>query len=323
MNRAKRIVFVPRWKNEVVLQRLGEKGNLNSDRLRRLGILAVNLPVLAEYLADHEEVEKIYIAYHPRNDEERDRLRPDQALDGIAVSHVNKLERALKKLWSRFGSDSSRGQTIERLINRLQNNRGKNQTIQVIAKCMRQDPPEKPGPGSYIFKALGELAIAEFKKAHDNIIQQHVHKVKELFRLDLYELLVLWHRVMAILSALDLDLLALERLLHDGNGANENKSAEYLKLMLHGAPKGFSELANDVYETTTELNMKLSGPMDESALTVISDFLQRLGQLKPGCEAEPGLARKLVKEAKGKGHFHDCVWALSQHLSRQLANLGR
>jgi hypothetical protein len=86
--------------------------------------------------------------------------------------------------------------------------------------------------------------------------------------------------------------------------------------MLAGAPKGgFTDFARVVRDETESLSKKWDSSMDATKLAVIVDFLERLGQLQSGGEVEPGLAGRLVEEARGEGHFHDCAWALSQYFA--------
>jgi hypothetical protein len=336
----KKIVFVPGWKDEVV-QHLGKKsdlekkGKLRSERLERLGILADGLPELAEYLVDNEDTEEIYVAHHPRSRAERASMRADQELEAVADEYVVELRAEVQSQRNEVGRDSDEGQRLGKVLERLKDNEKgraeenevseRERRLRVVAKCMRQgDPQNEQRTGSHIFKVIAELAIAERESADDEVIQKHINDLMRLFELDRDELLVRWHGVMEMLSAVDLDLQALERLLQGGNGASESKSAEYLKLILDGPPEGgFAHMARAVTNETEQLSKLWGAPADEGTLAVIVDFLERLSQLEPKVaprrhsdgEVEPGLAGRLVEEAKGQGHYHDCVWKLSQHFA--------
>jgi hypothetical protein len=314
----KSVVFIPGWKDEVVYERLSKRGSLKSARLEALGILAVDLRHLAKHLTHSEDTEEVYIAYHPVTVEERASMRADQLLGNVAERYRLKLRTTLEELWAEAGVHSERGQDFKTLLERLPSDQAQREgTLQIVAKCMRQDDPERTqATGSHIFKVLAAIAIAEAEDQDPAVIAKQVDDLIRLFKLDRDELLVRWHRVMVILSAVDLDLLGLEKLLETGNGVSEKKSVEYLKLMLNGAPEGgFTGMARFVRRETEDLSTKWGGAVDAQKLAVIVGFLERVALLESGGQVESGLAGRLVEDAKGEGRYHSCVWALSQHFA--------
>lgn len=326
----KKIVVVPDWADEVVTERLKgrPRGTLDTPRLRDLGVLVNCDPdTVTNFAADREEVEgevwssgvaTIYVARHPHKG---DSWMPDENLADEAKAYSKQIDFYIRSRLREPGVDKAEADRLKSLRRRLGVHDSDAEfsreasPLRIVARCIRNDLPESDSAsGSHIFKVLARLAIAAFKE-DEATIQRRLDEVTDEFERDRLQLLVDWHNVMVELSAVDLDLIALKRLMEGEDDANK-RGREYLELMLARPPVGgFEGMARRIEDGVKALIEQWGREVEPELMRSIVELLDWLGRLGRGRPIGTNAVHSLVTRANEDGGYHAAVWKLSQALA--------
>ncbi|HEV7505924.1 MAG TPA: hypothetical protein VGS07_13540 [Thermoanaerobaculia bacterium] len=262
---------------------------------------------IAQALVQYEEVQRVFIVYHPPESESRaDDLPGDVELPEIALHFTSRLKKILDSERRLSGGEASiRLSVVAKLL--------ANGEIIVRAKRLRQELKSGESSSSYLFNRLAEIAAPHTNDS----LEDSIDALAIEFERDRGPLFLAWQKLASRLCALDLDLCALSRLLKTDYEIGNLRAAEYLREMLQesGVLRQYlkNSLTSDVAEIAREwgdLGLPDLGPIHK-----LLDALSAISLNSPaGILAQD--AKGLMGLVEGPLGFNDSHWKLSRYFSQ-------